>query len=189
MGNRGCLHDEHRVVGRAPLERPQAWVACLLAFRGPAPRAADETRPLHRAVLPRRGDGARRRAIAPAPSAAAPSFRRFVEAWSAAAGHAADERVRAADMDRAIHAGRVDRRHGKITFDAPLAELPDGTVVAAGEQALLKWNAALLPWSFEGYGAPRPAASDAVVTVLTPLPIVEILRAGYRPDVHPTAEG
>ena len=61
-GNRGCLHDERRphppALRRQALDRMPARVPRLAA------RAAAAARPLHRALLPRRGDGVRRRAPA-----------------------------------------------------------------------------------------------------------------------------
>ena len=58
-GNRGCLHDEERphppALQRQALDRLPARVPRLAA------RAAAPARPLHRALLPRRGDRLRRR--------------------------------------------------------------------------------------------------------------------------------
>jgi hypothetical protein len=44
-----------------------------------------------------------------------------------------------------------------------------------------------LPWTPEGYRAPRERPSGIEVTVLTPRPIVAVLAAGYRPQLHPSA--
>jgi hypothetical protein len=46
---------------------------------------------------------------------------------------------------------------------------------------------ALLPWSFSGYGAPRPRPRGVEVDVLTPPAIVAALSAGYRPHWHRSA--
>ena len=54
---------------------------------------------------------------------------------------------------------------------------------------MLLWRSSLYPWSDSGYG-PRvalPVSGD--VEVLTPRSLVEILAAGYRPGVHPSAAG
>jgi len=42
-------------------------------------------------------------------------------------------------------------------------------------------GAALLPWSFSGYGAPEPRPTRREVRVLSPPAIVAALEAGYRP--------
>ena len=58
-GNRGCLHD---AGGTDPETlRGKRWIACRLRVPGLASRAADAAGPLHRALLPRRGDRLRRR--------------------------------------------------------------------------------------------------------------------------------
>ena len=115
------------------------------------------------------------------------AYRRLDFAGGFSGAGRAGERVRAADMDRAIQAERIERWRGKITFDAPLGGLPDGVMVAAGGTAFLKWDGAVRPWSLAGYGPPADLAPDEAVKVLTPRPIVEAIRAGYRPDVHQTA--
>ncbi len=66
------------------------------------------------------------------------------------------------------------------------ADLPDGVMVARGGTAFLKWDGAVRLWSLAGYGPPADLAPDEAVRVLTPRPIVEAIRAGYRPDVHPS---
>jgi hypothetical protein len=44
----------------------------------------------------------------------------------------------------------------------------------------------LLPWSPAGYGKPvRPPA--ALVETLTPPSVLAVLRAGYKPVIHPSA--
>jgi hypothetical protein len=42
-------------------------------------------------------------------------------------------------------------------------------------------GAALLPWSFFGYGAPEARPAGEAARVLTPPAIVAALEAGYRP--------
>ena len=55
-------------------------------------------------------------------------------------------------------------------------------------QPLLSEAERLLPWSHEGYGEARPLpAPGTEVTVLTPASLVAILRAGFVPQVHPSA--
>ena len=59
MGNRGILHDAQQRLGAARWRHPH-WIFCRLDVQG-APAPGDGAPPLHRAVLPRRGDRARRR--------------------------------------------------------------------------------------------------------------------------------
>jgi hypothetical protein len=120
MGNRGCLHDAHRTLsGRRWTTR--AWLSCLLSFGG---RRRELMRPgtytelffLDEATALAAGHR-------PCAECRREAFRRFVAGWASGAGRAG-ERVRAADMDRAIHAERIERRRGKITFDAPPPACP-----------------------------------------------------------------
>ena len=186
MGNRGCLHDDHQTLGRRRWTTT-SWVTCLLSFRDRPKRQL--MRPGYYTELFFLDEAT---ALAaghrPCAECRREAYRRFVDGWAAGTG-AAEGRLRAADLDRALHAGRTDRRRGRITFDAPLADLPDGVMVDRGGAAFLKRDGAVRPWSFAGYGPPVDLVPGEAVTVLTPRPTVEIMRAGYRPDVHPSAAG
>jgi hypothetical protein len=89
-----------------------------------------------------------------------------------------------------MHAERALRGGGKVTFDAPLGELPSGTFIELDGAAFLVWRGGLLRWSFDGYsgGQSLPVPSTAV-RVLTPASIVRVFRAGFVPSVHASAEG
>jgi hypothetical protein len=184
MGNRGCLHDRHRTLGRRRWTT-RSWVACALAFRG------RERKPL---MKPGRYtelfflDEATALAAGHRPCATCrrADYHRFGEAWAVARGRPG-ERPSPTELDAAIHAARVDRRRDKVTFNMPLEALPDGTMIALGTAAFLKWNSMLRPWSFDGYGATVPASIGTAVSVLTPRPIVEAIRCGYQPTLHWTA--
>ncbi len=94
--------------------------------------------------------------------------------------------VSATKMDQTLHEDRVDEAKRQRTFKAPAKELPDGTIVAMGECACLKWNGAFLTWSLAGYVARVPVASATELTVLTPRSTILAMQAGYRPRVHPS---
>ena len=96
-------------------------------------------------------------------------------------------RPRVADVDRVLHAERLDESRGKRTYAARLADLPQGAMIATASGPKLYWNGALLPWMPSGYGAPVKAKPNATVEVLTPPSIVAILAAGYVPLLHPSA--
>jgi hypothetical protein len=111
-------------------------------------------------------------------------YRRFRDLWHTV--HPADP-VGADWIDRRLHAERLAGRSAKRTEPAQLAELPDGTFVAQDGHAWLVRGSLLLAWSPAGYVDRRPRPRTGRVEVLTPLSVVEIFRAGYRPHVHPTA--
>jgi hypothetical protein len=53
----------------------------------------------------------------------------------------------------------------------------------------LRTRDSALPWSFSGYGTPRTMPADATVAAVTPAHVRAALAAGYRPLLHPSAEG
>ena len=87
-------------------------------------------------------------------------------------------------MDTILHRERVDgrakRRH---PLTAPPDTLPDGAMVAAGEDAYLITTGKAHRWSFGGYAATTLPAIDAL---LTPPSTLNALRAGYRPVLDPS---
>lgn len=180
MGNRGCLHDDNRTLGRRRWTT-KSWVTCLLSFGG---RRRELMRPGYYTELFFLDEvtalAAGHRPCAECRRAA---FRKFVACWTAGSDRST-ERRRASELDQAIHDGRVDRQRRKITYTATLAQLPDGAMVAVDEQALLKWDGLVRPWFLGGYGPTVAQKPDREVTVLTPRPIVDVLRAGYQPGVH-----
>ena len=121
-------------------------------------------------------------------------FLRFRAAWLAGnpeRGLAPDARI--GEIDRVLHAERVQgmgRTARKLSWRAPVGELPEGVlVVRDGEPAapVLVRRGELRTWSFGGYGDPMPAPVDEVVEVLTPPSVVNAIRAGYGPTLHPSA--
>ncbi len=59
----------------------------------------------------------------------------------------------------------------------------------AGDDAIahLVWRGELLAWAPGGYGERRPRPFGGRVSVLTPASAVAAVRAGYAPQVHPSA--
>jgi hypothetical protein len=180
LGNRGCLHEGQAIVRRW---NSRLWITCALSYKDwrlPqwAPRRFtvlffhDEPVALaagHRpCALCRRAD-----------------YNRFRDAWVAA------RRVpppKAHEMDRVLHADRLDRGRQR-THERTWSDLPDGAFVAHDGSPALVAGDNLVPWSHAGYGKPRPRPSTGAATVLTPAITVEVLAAGYRPVIHPQAAG
>jgi hypothetical protein len=188
MGNRGCLHRRPREIAQAWQVR--RWITCVLEFKGWVAPVWEPGRwtPLFfwdEAVALAAGHR-------PCALCRRPDYNRWLGAWQAAFGGG---RPTADAMDRRLHGDRLDgraqRRHA-----SPWADLPNGAFVAGdgsdgdgggGRPALVLDNR-LVPWSTAGYGPPveRPSRGDA--TVLTPRATVEVLRHGYGPVVHPSAD-
>ncbi len=173
-GNRGILHDAAGRLGVARW-RHRSWIACVLAFKGRrravmTPGTWTELFFADEAVSLAAGHR-------PCAECRRADYARFREAWTAATG----TRPRAKDMDRALHAARLEpgtrvQRH----VEARAADLPDGAFVLDGDRAPALVRAGLLhAWRPEGYG-PAATTPDRVL-VLTPAPTIAALRAGYRP--------
>jgi hypothetical protein len=180
MGNRGgAIHNEQREIVR-PF-KSKRWITCVLEFRG-----------RKRTVMtPRRytelffWDEATAFAAGHRPCAECrrERFNAFVAAWSARKGVPA-RKWGADDIDEELHAARMDREHGKVSFEVELREMPNGCFVEIEGDAFLVWNGELLLWSPAGYRRSGRKADAGMVRVLTPKPIVECFRAGYVADVR-----
>ena len=93
-----------------------------------------------------------------------------------------------AEIDKVMHAERALRGGGKVTFDAPLADLPPGTFIEFGKDALLVWRHGLLRWSFSGYSRVHsPPAPSTLARVLTPASVVRVFRSGFVPGIDASA--
>jgi hypothetical protein len=182
MGNRGVLHDESRRVVAA--WRTKRWITCVLEFRGRkrevfTPRRYSELFFLDEATSLSAGHR-------PCAECRRERYNEFCAAWAAANGKLG-ERPRADDMDDVIHADRVERGGGKRTYDAPLSSLPDGTVVEHDGRPHLLCGQRLLLWSFSGYGPAISVGASITMKVLTPPSLVRVVRAGFVPQIHPSA--
>ena len=184
MGNRGILHDaQGRLTGRR--WTTLAWVTCRLAFKGRrrpvmAPGRYTELFFLDEATALAAGHrpcGECRRA----------DYRRFKALWLRASGLPGDTPLQA--LDRQLHAERKERGAAGETHRAPLAALPDGTLLALDDdrEAWLVLGGALLRWTPAGYRERRPRPAEGMARVLTPPSTVRVLAAGYRPTLHPSA--
>lgn len=175
MGNRGILHDERRTLGRRRWTH-KAWICCVTEFRGRrrqvmAPGRYTELFFLDEAV-----------ALAAGHRPCFECRRAAAKAYSACWGGS----PRAGEMDRVLHAERLDGRRRRIHI-REFADLPDGAFVSRDGAAWLVRGTMMLRYAPGGYDAAtkRPAGA---VKVLTPPATLRALRAGYAPLLHPSAE-
>jgi hypothetical protein len=183
MGNRGCLHDHDRQLGVSRW-RSKLWIACVLVWKNvrrdvmpPGRWTAlfflDEATAL---AAGHRPCGYCRRA----------DYLAFAEAWRRAQG--LTERPRAPEMDKRLHAERVDPRTRRQRSRPTIAgELPGGVMVRHLGGPGLWAEGAFHAWSFVGYAAPLVVAPTATLDLLTPPSVVAAIAAGYRPMIHPSA--
>jgi hypothetical protein len=178
LGNRGSIHRDRAVVRPWQTRR---WITCVLSYKGwVAPRWErgrwtplffwDEAVALaagHRpCALCRRGD-----------------YETWRDAWASAFG----ERPGAEAVDRRLHAERVGEDRRQRRHAARWRDLPPGVFVVLDGVPALVLADRLVPWSASGYGRPFPRPARGEAMILTPRPTVGVLRAGYRPVVHPSA--
>lgn len=189
MGNRGCLHDDHRQLVRSQASRKD-WVTCLLEFRGNRRTVMTSGKYTELFFL----DEATALAAGhrPCNECRRERFLAFKSAWLRGIMGRNEGALRVADIDPVMHADRLVAKGVQRRFEAPVGELPDGVFVQLpGEEgtARLKWRARLLAWKPSGYERALVVADSTMrVTVLTPACTVKVLRAGYVPDVHSTAD-
>jgi hypothetical protein len=180
FGNRGVLHDQSGTLVRNWQVR--RWIACRLEFKG-------RRRPLMR---PGRFtelfflDEATALAAGHRPCAECrrEDFLRLRQAW-AEKRSGGEPRVDA--IDGVLHSERIGPSGGKRLHRAKLAELPDGSMIVEDDQAWLVLGGILLQWTPFGYDERRVVAGTTTVRSLTPPSLIEVIRAGYTPGIHPTA--
>jgi hypothetical protein len=185
MGNRGVLHDDRKRLGRARW-RHKHWIVCMLEFKGRRRRVMEPRRYTELFFL----DEAVALAAGHRPCAECrhARYQAFLAGWANGTGHVGAV-PKAADLDDLLHAARVDRRRrGQLTWEARLADLPDGTFIRLGDDLpRLVLGDALPGWTPAGYGSAFERPPAALVTVLTPRPTVSALAGGYMPELHPSA--
>ncbi len=191
-GNRGIIHDP---ATRTLLRRrwaSKAWIICTCDYKGirrnpmgrNGPNGAtgwtelfflDEVTALaagHRPCF------TCRRAAA----------KLFAGCYGRAFGKAAP---RAPEIDERLHR---QRRASGGSFPqiegAHLATLPDGTMFLAGDQPHGLRGGKALRWSFWGYDGASDAGTfrSGTVSLVTPEATVAVLRQGYEPVWHPSAD-
>ena len=176
-GNRGVLHDANRGLVRSWQVR--RWIACRLEFKGR--RRADQMPPgrftslyfLDEATALAAGHR-------PCAECRREDYRRFQAAWPGASS-------KADDMDRALHDERVGPEGSKLLHPEALNDLPDGAMIAEDGRAWLVVRGRLIGWTPFGYEEARPRRAPRTVDAITPPSIVEAIRRGYRPMLHPSA--
>lgn len=185
MGNRGILHDaDKRIVKRWTTK---AWVACDPKFRGKS------RKPLFRSgryselfFL----DEATALSAGHRPCAYCQRGR--FDAFKAAWARSAEPPLESAalpihEVDAQLHGQRVSRGVQKITFEAQVDSLPEGTMIEVDGTAFLLHRGRRWRWSFMGYEPADPLPPATQVRVLTPKGVVQAYSAGYKPGVHVSA--
>lgn len=181
MGNRGVLHNPRREIVRDWQVR--RWIACRLEFRGRHRQVMQPGRYTELFFLDEAAalaDGHR-----PCAECRHADYQAFLAAWRTVHG---THTAHADGIDAVLHAERRRGPWQKRTYVADAHVLPDGSYIDLSGQAWLVLGNRLLAWSAHGYTrhVRRPTATR--VRVLTPPSVVAVLEAGYRPDMHSSAQ-
>ncbi|TPL85108.1 hypothetical protein [Mesorhizobium sp. B2-3-12] len=191
-GNRGIIHDPATKTLLRKRWALQAWIICVCQFRDVRREPMGRNRPGGKAGWTELFFLDEVTALA---AGHRPCFfcqreraRDFVGRFGEAFGIA---EPRAPHVDKRLHKERLASggRRPAIAADA-LARLPDGAMIADGGSAYAWRHGKMLPWAFAGYGPPtsldRFEAKSLVL--LTPETTLAVLRHGFQPMWHPSAE-
>lgn len=175
-GNRGILHTSKHVMGDA-MWKHRAWICCTLSWqnrRRPVMTGRNWTELFFLDEASAMAAGHR-----PCAYCRRERFNAFSNAWGA--------QLKAPEMDKILHCARaVPGARSLRTHRADATTLPAGAFIKTDSIRLLTDSAALA-YTPDGYGAPEPRPS-AVVDVLTCPPMLNVLRGGYVPKLHPSAQ-
>ncbi len=171
MGNRGTLGPKHHALPQ-PHAPSKPWITCLLKKDGiPLPKTeVSYTRLFFLDEVTAFASGHR-------PCSQCQYHRHvlFSDMWIKTFGK------KSPHFDEVLHRDRCNEDGTKRTYSSRLAELPSGVIVRFNESDqpyLLLWGK-LFPWSMKGYDRPATIPVNTTVNVLTPISIVEMLKAGF----------
>lgn len=180
-GNRGIIHRADQTLGVSRWSH-HAWICCTLDWQGRkrqvmTGRNWTELFFLDEAVAFAAGHR-------PCGYCRRDAYARFQSAWGDAMGKA----PRASEMDRVLHAARMQSRSRlHIQHSAAFSTLPDGTIVQINDAPHLILGPRMLRFTATGYDSATQRPMAGTATVMTPKPTVAVLRAGYDPELHPSA--
>jgi hypothetical protein len=183
-GNRGCLHDDAGRIRRRYGTR--RWIACQLEYRdwqrGPKLQPGLFTELFFLDEVTAFAAGHR-----PCALCRRADYVRLCEIWS----ELHPGQVGADAIDLQLHGERVaaDMRE-QLHHEAELGALPDGTFVVRAGEPWLVLGSQLLRWTPAGYRERLSRPRGGTAKVVTPVSLVAVLRAGWRPIVpllHPSA--
>ena len=176
MGNRGIIHDP---ATRTLLKRrwtTRAWIICVCEFKG-----------VRRDVMARRSwtelfflDEAT--ALAAGHRPCFYCQRQQAKAFQAAWAEGNETSIQPAPaMDAVLHRERLDAKGSKRQnpIEGQIKDLPNGTMIASGENAYVLRDGMTYLWSWQGYTPSNPPTGDSML--LTPPSTVRTLKAEYRP--------
>lgn len=187
LGNRGQLHGTGKTILR-PFKH-KAWIICLLEFKGRkrqvmSPKLWTELFFLDEATAFAAGHR-------PCFECRRDDAFRFKAAWlKGNPEFGFNSKVAIREIDKIIHGQRIGAGGKKVSYEADLNTLPNGTFIWNHNGPYLFANKTLHRWTPFGYEEAITPASSAKVTVLTPKSVVSAFKAGYLPQIamHSTTQ-
>lgn len=191
-GNRGIIHDAATKTLLAKRWATKAWIICTCEYKG-----------RRREVMGRNGPNGGAgwtelffldevTALAAGHRPCFTCRREAAKAFAACFGEAFGiANPKAPQMDARLHGDRLASGGPLVALDQEaLDALPDGAMVFQGERTFAKRGKALRGWNFWGWADDWDYYDLARydIWLLTPPATVEVLRAGYKPVWHPSAE-
>jgi hypothetical protein len=191
-GNRGIIHDPETKTLLKKRWALQAWIICVCQFRNVRREPMGRNRAGGKAGWTELFFLDEVTALA---AGHRPCFfcqreraRDFVGRFGKAFAIA---EPRAPQVDKRLHKERLASggKRPAVAMDE-LADLPDGAVIATGGNAYALRHGKALRWSFAGYHPPVNLGQleDKALVLLTPATTLNVLRHGFRPVWHPSAE-
>jgi len=179
MGNRGQLHGAGKHILR-PFKL-KAWITCLLEFKDRhrqvmAPNLYTELFFMDEATAFAAGHR-------PCFECRKSDYKKFKSFWlKGNPGYGFHEKTSIREIDDIIHSERIDRKGNKLTFEADIKDLPDGTFILIEDEPYLLADQKIYHWTPFGYdeGITLPSGT---ITVLTPKSVINTFRAGYYPQI------
>lgn len=178
LGNRGQLHGTGKTILR-PFKH-KAWIICLLTFKGRhrnimSPNLWTELFFLDEATALAAGHR-------PCFECRREAANLFKMAWlKGNPAYGFDAKTPIGKIDEIIHQERITKDGQKVTFEAIIGDLPDGTFIGINHEPYLITNQMIYRWSPFGYADGKQIERTTKVSVLTPRSIVNALRNGYGP--------
>ncbi|MER8830362.1 hypothetical protein NKH73_25810 [Mesorhizobium sp. M0938] len=197
MGNRGIIHDPETKTLLKKRWALHAWIICVCEFRDAQREPMGRNRP---GGKPGWTELFFLDEVTALSAGHRPCFfcrreraRDFVQRFGVSIGIA---EPRAPQVDKRLHKERLAAGgRAPVVSAEELAGLPDGAMVADGGNAYALRSGKALRWSFAGYGHPvggHPVGfggfANRPIRLLTPATTVSVLRQGYEPVWHPSAE-
>ena len=182
MGNRGRIHNEKKEI-ISPYKL-LAWLTCKLSFNG----RKREIMALNRYTELFFLDEATAFAAGHRPcfECRREDFNRFKKIWiKGNPQYKFSDKTSISEIDKILHAERINPDGTKKISREHLNNLPDGTLISFEEKPYLLFKKHLYLWTPYGYEKQNVMSINGKVNVLTPLSIVNTFHAGYVPQMLP----